>query len=149
MDATDSIVFWEGFNTMDSLCQAKYIPAMYEIASTYGWYDNKRFKQRKKMLNIEINELGQPTSIRSNALAVNLYLEILEQGDTNFAYYNGRSAYMLASYAGFDTIYTKKDTALAKKYIEQGVRWASVNNDTVFINKLSDMKNKLNKKGKK
>ena len=131
-----------GMRMMDSLGNAKYIPAMYEMAFTYGWYKDPLSVQRKELLNINIDTNNFPSDDidRNNTLA--LLGNILKANDTSYANINAASAYRLSYYYG-DPRFNNKENKENKKpndaekaidYLEQAEKWIKLSsNDTMSI----------------
>ena len=63
-DNVDSLQ--SGMELMDSLSNMNYIPAIYQMAFTYGWYSDKTSVKRKKMLGIDMDQSYLPTSDRKS-----------------------------------------------------------------------------------
>ena len=62
MIASNNIeTFSTGINLMDSLSKTDYLPAIYEMAFSYGCYSNPESKRRKQLLGIRYEEKsGKP-----------------------------------------------------------------------------------------
>lgn len=135
IDDKDSLLI--GIQVMDSLSKTNFVPAMYEMAFTYGWYQDSISAHRKKLLDIKIDSDCFPSDenviINTQALLVN----ILTIKDTSYAVINVAAAYRLSSFYG-DPRFNKNnedepiDAEKAKSYLEQAELWINVSNDTII-----------------
>lgn len=101
-DSKDSLE--KGFYLMDSLSKLGYIPAMYEVAFTFGWYSDKESVRRKKIMGIETYDSTDsanqylPKDDKYTDFAVANLQKILDLGDSNYPQINSEAAYRLACY---------------------------------------------------
>lgn len=139
MDTDNTDTMKAGIHLMDSLSKTDYVPALYQMAYTYGWYTDPGSIQRKKLLDIKTDTNNFPTvpiDIDNTKVWLN---KIIEIGDSSYAFYNADAAFRLGSY------YTDKrfkdnrgknelenyNTALNYYYQAEG--WAKVAKDTVLL----------------
>ena len=121
-----------GLKTMDSLSKTNYVPAMYQIAFTHGWYTDPISVQRKKLLGIEVDSNNLPIDIENNTQTQALMYHILKQNDTSNAIINVDVAYRLASYYGDGDPDKYLNFSLANRYLDEAEKWAtSAKNDSV------------------
>lgn len=125
-------VFRSGLNLMDSIGNNNYIPALNELAFTYGWYSDFASKNRKKLLQIEIDHYGVPKDVKYINKAVGLFQQILDQKDSLYPKINADANYRLAWY------YNERNDnkALAKEYLQKSRDWAVVAQDESLIQKI-------------
>ena len=141
MKSDDATTVKHGISLMDSLSNQRYIPAIYQMAYTYGWYIEDESLKRKKMLGIEVfnNEkdgLYLPKIDRYSNEALALFSKILELNDSTFAEINAQAAYRLACYYVNPNQIIKPNMAKGKKYLEQSKKWAELSNDTTLLFKI-------------
>lgn len=131
-----------GISLMDSLSNLRYVPAIYQMAYTYGWYIEDESLKRKTMLGIEVfdNEkegLYLPKEDRYSNEALTLFSKILELNDSTFADINAQSAYRLACYYVNPNQIIKPNMAKGKMYLEQSKKWAELSNDSILLYKIN------------
>lgn len=153
MNTNDIDTLNAGLQVMDMLSNEKYIPAMYEMALTYGWYpDNSISDQRKKLLGIKNDTSDNSTTDNFIFKTRALMSDILELGDSSYAKINAEAAFWLAATYG-DMRITKKnlrDYDKALSYLQQAEKWAEMADDSIITKRISkseknvrDLKNKL------
>lgn len=133
----------QGMVLMDSLCNLKYIPALYQKAYTYGWYNEEESLRRKEILGIEVFDkeeagLNLPKSDRYSNEALALFSEILELNDSNYANINALSAYRVACYYVNPNQIIKANLEKGKLLLEQSRKWALMEGDLELLNKIDD-----------
>lgn len=141
MKSDNATIVKRGISLMDSLSNQRYIPAIYQMAYTYGWYIEDESLKRKKVLGIEVfnNEkdgLYLPKIDRYSNEALALFSKILELNDSTFAEINAQAAYRLACYYVNPNQIIKPNMAKGKKYLEQSKEWAELSNDTTLLFKI-------------
>ena len=127
---------------MDSLSNARYIPAIYQMAYTYGWYIEDESIKRKRLLDIDIFEdekdgLYLPKIDRYSNEALALFSKILEINDSMYADINAQSAYRLACYYVNPNQIIKTNMAKGKMYLLQSKKWAALSKDSVLLQKIN------------
>lgn len=123
-----------GLHTMDSLSKTEYVPALYEMAFTYGWYEDTLSVQRKKLLGIKTTDDGFPDSTELSIKVKGWFLDILKKNDSTYPLLNAKAVYHLASYFGdkraYDNDKTKVEYEIALKYLDISEGWASIAKDS-------------------
>ena len=131
-----------GLHLIDSLAYLNYIPAMYELARTYGWYSDSVSLKRKNMLGIKYYvdgfSLYMPVSNEYNDKARELFKRIIESEDSSYADIKANAAYRLASYYINENSVYKSDFNTAMIYLKKSIAFAKVANDTSLLRKASD-----------
>ena len=132
LDSQDVDSVRAGLLLMDSLSDAKYIPAMYQIAMTYGWYSDPVSIRRKKMLNISMDSNGAPIESRDVLKAVSLFSAISEKRDSAYPVLNADANFRLAGY------YTEKekDYENSRNFYKKSREWAVMAKDDNLIKKI-------------
>jgi len=133
-DNADSLK--RGLALMDSLSNVNYVPAIYELAFTYGWYADTNSVRRKKLLGIEMNDSLMPTSRRINILATEYLSKIIDLKDSSHANVNADAAYRLACYYLNKNSVFVADYKTATKLLNQSRQWALMAGNNELINKI-------------
>ena len=133
LDSNDMDSARVGLHLMDSLSDSKYIPAMYQIAMTYGWYSDSVSVRRKKMLHISMDSKGAPVESRDVLKAVSIFSAISEKRDSAYPDLNADANFRLAGY------YTEKekDYENARKFYMKSREWAELVKDKRLIEKIN------------
>lgn len=143
LDSSDPEELKAGLAVMDSLSALGYVPAIYEEALTYGWYDEERSVKRKKILGIETNNY-LPKSLNVNNKAIAYLTKIEEISDPKYPDQNAQALYRLAVYYGNDSV-LKKDVGKAEKLLEKSRAWAEKSGNETLTSKISAILNKIKK----
>lgn len=125
-----------GIKLMDSLSSNNYIPAIYQMAFTYGWYSDSNSVRRKQMLGIAMDEGFLPISDRYSNQAVALFTRILEINDSSFADINANAAYRLACYYVMPNNIYKPNYEKGKKFLLRSKEWALMAGDSELLKKI-------------
>lgn len=125
MNSSDIGSLKEGFAVMDSLSNTNYIPAIYQMAFTYGWYSDSISVNRKKMLGIAINKNFLPVSYIYSNMAVALFTRIMELNDSAYADINAMATYRLACYYVISNNNFKTDMDKGKRLLSCSEEWAT------------------------
>lgn len=126
----------KGLVQMDSLARMNYIPAMYEMGYTYGWYSADNSRKRKDILGIK-HKNGIPVDEKYTNMMIGYFTNILELGDSTFALINADAAYRIGIYYHkLAKEAQKKKFDIAKHYLNISRRWAVLANDTQTINNI-------------
>ena len=138
----DATTVKRGISLMDSLSNLRYVPAIYEMAYTYGWYIEDESLKRKKILGIDVfdNEkdgLYLPKKDRYSNEALALFSKILELNDSAFAEINAQAAYRLACYYVNPNEIIRPNMAKGKMYLEQSRKWAELSNNSSLLYKIN------------
>ncbi|WP_455663874.1 serine/threonine-protein kinase [Phocaeicola sp.] len=129
-----------GLKRMDSLAYANYVPALYELAYTYGWYSDSVSVQRKRKLGIAFYMDGSdkylPKSYEYNNKATGLLSRIIELNDTTYPEINANAMYRLACYyVNTDKVYNP-NYGRAKELLLQSEYFAVLVNDTMLLRRI-------------
>ena len=129
-----------GLKRMDSLAYANYVPALYELAYTYGWYSDSISIQRKRKLGITFymdgNDKYLPKSYEYNNKATGLLSRIIELNDTAYPGINANAMYRLACYyVNTDKVYNP-NYGRAKELLLQSEYFAVIVNDTILLKRI-------------
>lgn len=135
----------KGLYILDSLRVQQYVPAMYEIALTYGWSQMENVIARKRLLGIKTYDDFLPFDDEYNLKSVTILDEILNLSDTAYAKINGRAASMRATYAYNKRSFGKKNVKKALEYFAIAEYWAIKAGDQDLLVYIRDSRNDLNK----
>lgn len=136
INSSDAMKLREGLSILDSLSSLGYVPALYEEAVTYGWYDDERSVSRKKLLGIETQSF-LPTSYLVNNKAISYLTKIEEISDPNYPELNAQALYKLAVYYFNDNKMFKKDVDRAERLSEMALDWAKKSGNKDLVRKIS------------
>lgn len=129
-----------GVRQMDSLCNKNYVPALYQMAFTYGWYNDSISLKRKELLGIEIFESGaeqyMPKLDRYNDKAIALFNRIVDLNDSTYSEINAQTTYRLACYYVMPNKIFKPNHEKGKFFLERSLEWATMANDSVLLAKI-------------
>ena len=137
---TDSVQ--QGINQLEALADSNYVPAMYQLAITYGGMapDDEMQYERKKLLGIKLgnnhikddNRLipKTPKLEKYNDSSVNYYTRIVDLAKPEFQEVNMKSAFR----AGCYYFYLKYDKAKALEFFTKANDWAIKNQDDKYRN---------------
>ena len=129
-----------GVKQMDSLCNRNYIPALYQLAFTYGWYNDPISLKRKELLGVEIFESGaeqyMPKLDRYNDKAIALFNRIVDLNDSAYSEINAQTTYRLACYYVMPNKIFKPNHEKGKIFLERSLEWATMANDTALLAKI-------------
>ena len=139
--STDSTTFIKGYQMMDSLSNTLFIPAMYQIAFTHGWYSDPESLRRKDLLGIQYERQGtnnqyRPINEIDNRKEMSIIDKILQLGDTNYASVNADVAFRMAAH------YTNSYQNIQKglEYLNIAHDWAERAQDTCLLRKIQESK---------
>ena len=142
MNSTNIDTLKAGEKTMDSLSKTDYVPAIYQMAFTYGWYTDPVSIQRKEMLDIKTDTNNFPI-ITKDIDNTKVWLNrIIEIGDSSFAFYNADAAFRLGSYYSDKRFKDNRGKIelenynIALNYYYQAEEWAKIANDTILLNNI-------------
>lgn len=125
-----------GMRMMDSLSSTNYVPAIYQMAFTYGWYSDSVSVNRKRLLGIDIDEQYMPRADRHSNEAVALFTRIVRLNDSTYADINANAAYRLACYYVMPNNIYKPNYEKGKQFLEQSRKWATLANDKELLEKI-------------
>jgi hypothetical protein len=131
-----------GLAKLEEVAAQNYIPALYELALTYGWDDKERSVKRKKLLGIKLGNSkvpidGQylPVSDEYNDKAIKCFTQIVETLNPAYTEKNMQSALHLGNYYW----YLKADKKVALKYFELAKKESNKLPDTEYVRKVHAM----------
>lgn len=136
VDSSDAVTVNKGLAILDSLASLGYVPAIYEEALTYGWYDDEKSVRRKKILGIETQSY-LPTSYHVNNKAISYLTRIEEISDPKYPELNAQALYKLAVYYFNDNKMFKKDVNRAERLSESALAWAEKSGNQALVEKIS------------
>ncbi len=125
-----------GIELMDSLSNNNYIPALYQMAFTYGWYSDSASVKRKEMLGIKMDDSYLPTSDRYSNKAVALFTRIMELNDSSYADINAKATYRLACYYVMPNNIYKPNYEKGKRFLLRSKEWALMAGDNDLLEKI-------------
>jgi len=125
-----------GLQQMEKLAGDDYVPALYQMAFTYGWYSDSVSVKRKQMLGIEIDDTYMPKSSRYSNKAVAFFTRIMELNDSAYADINANSIYRLACYYVMPNDIYQPNYEKGKRYLYRSKEWAIKANDQSLIDKI-------------
>lgn len=152
VDSTDAADLKSGLVILDSLANMSYIPALYQLGYTYGWYSDSASVARKKLLDIDIYPDNTalsflPKAKKWNDKAINYFSRIKDLDGEAYPYMKADALYRLAVYYGDDTKSDSKvlisDRKLARRLFEEALVWAEKSNDPTLINRINKGLKKL------
>lgn len=126
----------QGLNMMEKLAGDDYVPALYQMAFTYGWYSDSTSVKRKKLLGIEMDNTYLPKSSRYSNKAVAFFTRIMELNDSAYADINANSIYRLACYFVMPNDIYQPNYEKGKQYLYRSKEWAVLANDKELIGKI-------------
>ena len=130
-----------GVELMDSLSGVNYVPALYQMAYTYGWFSDSASVARKKLLDIDIftsgNSRYMPKGDSWSNKAVAYFTTILEQNDTTYAQLNAEAAYRLACYYVMPNDIFKQNTDKGKAFLLSAKDWATIARDSALLERIN------------
>jgi len=126
-----------GMATMDSLSGAGFIPAIYEMAFTYGWYSDSVSVNRKKLLGIAMDDSYMPKADHYSNRAVGLFTRIMELSDTTYARINANATYRLACYYVMPNNIYKPNYDKGKQILLRARDWAEMAKDHDLLDKIN------------
>lgn len=140
MNSEDIDTLNMGVKQMDSLCNINYVPALYQMAFTYGWYNDPISLKRKELLGVEIFDRGaekyMPKLDRYNDKAIALFNRIVDLNDSAYAEINAQTTYRLACYYVLPNKIFKPNHEKGKFFLQRSLEWATIANDTVLLAKI-------------
>ncbi|MBQ6658217.1 MAG: hypothetical protein IJM70_02710, partial [Prevotella sp.] len=126
-----------GMAQMDSLTGVNYIPAIYEMAFTYGWYSDYVSVNRKKLLGIEMDDNYLPIRDLYSNRAVGLFSRIMELNDSAYADINANAAYRLACYYVMPNNIYKPNYEKGKTILLWSKKWATIAKDEDLLERIN------------
>jgi serine/threonine protein kinase len=133
MNSNDVDSLQAGLEIMDSLSNMKYIPAIYQMVLTYGWYKEKEPLRRKEILGIEMGSEGEPISDIYMNKAVALYTQIVQLNDSTYGKELADAGYRLAWYYLKQYNNNMQNLKKTRDYLRNSQKWAMKVNDTIIL----------------
>ncbi len=127
----------QGLVQMDSLSGINYIPAIYQMAYTYGWYSDSASVKRKELLGIEMDENYLPKADFYSNKAVGYFTRIMELNDSAFANINANATYRLACYYVMPNNNYKPNYEKGKRILLRARSWATLAKDDELLEKIN------------
>lgn len=129
-----------GLETMTSLAEAGYAPAMYQVALTYAWAPSDATSaKRKEALSLATDSLGLLVDNRKNEEAVEWFRKYMKNTDTP----DNNALYLLGCYYLNGKV-VSRDISMAKDLFEKGRLNAQANNDTIYLAKFNEVLDYIN-----
>lgn len=131
----------QGMLMLDTLSARGYVPALYEQAYTYGWYDDSVSIARKDLLGIEYypkksDKAYIPKQKKINIKAMGIFTRIEEIGDPNYPEINANALYRLACYYVNRNDVFQQDLDRAEVLLKQALEWAEKGKDEALTAKI-------------
>lgn len=126
----------KGLQQMEKLAGDDYVPALYQMAFTYGWYSDSVSVKRKQLLGITIDDTYMPTSTRYSNKAVAFFTRIMELSDSTYADINANAIYRLACYYVMPNDIYQPNYEKGKRYLYRSKEWATLAKDQALIDKI-------------
>lgn len=151
LGSVDSATVESGIVILERLASLSYAPAMYELARTYGWFDDSASKKRKSVLGIEHND-GLPILSKYNDRARDICRRIIELEDSTIPDFKANAAFKLAGYNHNDgqDLYVRStsealdDLLVARRYAEEAGNESLLDAANEFIDYLMSEMNEDN-----
>ncbi|MDO5460939.1 MAG: serine/threonine-protein kinase [Bacteroidales bacterium] len=120
----------QGVALMEKLEAENYVPAIDELAHTYGWCRDSASLSRKRLLGIEYYTSGGnkylPVEDKYNNKAHELYTKIIESSDEHIMAEKANAAFRLAAYSANKNSYHARDFGKALEYLKMARGYAAV-----------------------
>ena len=147
MGSNEKDIFMTGYHRMDSLSKLDYIPAVYQMAYTHGWYSDDESLRRKDLLGIEYekkdrNSLYISKSDKDNQQAVTWLQQIMDKSDSSYAAINAQAAYRLAGYYVNGKV-LQQDLNAGQTWMKAARGWAELSGDTALLEKIDQFLSSL------
>lgn len=131
----------QGMLMLDTLSAKGYVPAIYEQAYTYGWYDDSASVSRKEILGIEYYPKNSdkayiPKEKQINIKAMGLFTKIEEIGDPNYPEINANALYRLACYYVNQNDVFRQDLDRAEILLKQALDWSEKGSNRTLTQKI-------------
>lgn len=141
VNSNDASELKQGMSILDTLSVTGYIPALYEQAYTYGWYEDSASISRKDLLEIEYypnksEKKYMPKEKQINIKAMGIFTRIEEIGDPNYPEINANALYRLACYYVNPNDVFKQDLVRAEILLKQALEWAEKGTDKTLTEKI-------------
>ena len=142
LKSSDAQQVEKGLKQMEELGTAGYVPALYEIAFTYGWYSDSESVRRKRLLGIEIFEDGGskylPKKDTWSNVALSAFQRILELKDSTCPRLNADAAYRLACYYEVPNAIFMRNEEKAREYLRIAKQWVETVGDNNLLQRVNN-----------
>ena len=131
-----------GLHVMDSLSGTRYVPALYEMARTYGWFSEQTDSAsvaRKRLLGIEMDNQYLPKDREKSNAAMAYFNRIKEIGDSAYADINAESIYRLACYWVMPNNLFQPDLKEGKQLLIEARGWAELAGKTDLVQYIDEV----------
>lgn len=128
----------DGLNMMERLNSMNYVPAIYQLAFTYGWYSDSISVKRKRILGIAMDKEFMPVSERYSNKAVDLFSKIGELNDSAYADINANAAYRLACYYVMPNKIYKPNYDKGILLLIRSREWAKLAGNEILLEKIKN-----------
>lgn len=136
IDQLDADSLKAGLDMLEELRAVNYVPAIYQLAYTYGWYSDTLSVKRKELLNIDMDSRFMPRSDRWNNRAIDLFTRIMEIGDSAYADINANATYRLALYYVMPNELIQPNYEKGKRFLLRSREWATLAGDDDLLGKI-------------
>lgn len=133
LNSSDNNTLKLGISQMDSLCGLNYIPALYQMGFTYGWYSDSLSVKRKNILGIEVDKDKMPVNDSYNSMAISYFTRIMELNDSTYASINAQALYRIASYYINKNGIYQQNVEKGKEFLEKSKEWAMIARDKDLV----------------
>ncbi len=138
-----------GLQQLEQLAKKKYVPAIYELACTYGWVTEERMLARKKLLQIETFPSSaymrnfMPVSDSINSMAMARFEQVVQLAGAEYDSEKMNASYRLAFYH----IFLKRNKEKALLCFEEALGGAQKVKDKEMIDNCRAWKKHINTYG--
>lgn len=126
----------KGIVEMSKLAGRDYVPALYQMAFTYGWYSDSASVRRKQLLGIEMDNSYLPTADRYSNKAVAFFTRIMELNDSTYADINAQATYRLACYYVMPNNIYQPNYEKGKRFLYRSREWATLAEDKALLERI-------------
>ncbi len=137
IDMLDADSLRAGLDMLEELRASNYVPAIYQLAYTYGWYSDSVSVKRKQLLDIDMDNRFMPRSDRWNNRAIDLFTRIMEIGDSAYADINANATYRLALYYVMPNNLIQPNYEKGKRFLLRSKEWATMVGDEDLLDKIN------------
>lgn len=132
----------KGLKQMDALSGTGYVPALYELAFTYGWFSDDESVRRKRLLGIDFFEDGNskflPKKDAWSNLAISAFQRVLELNNPAYPQQNAEAAYRLACYYEVPNAIFMRNEEKAREYLLIAKQWAEKSGDNSLLQRVNN-----------
>lgn len=140
-----------GIKMLEELAKEDYVPSLYELSLTYGWFSDPRSVNRKKLLGIETGNKKVavqgdilPVSDKINDKAISYLTKIVKLSNPAYSVINLESAYRLGCY--YYLLKNKKKKA--KEYFNIVKKEAQKLGNTKYSDNAASMVERIDNEGR-